>query len=174
MQQVKQPLTIALRKQSDNGTTQISLGFFLLIFSLCFFSFTPVKPVSQKQDAHQAVTQRNKIDAWIFDKIVDNVECYHMIADCSGKKAVFLKFNNKNNYKVKLSWKEGFDTQFEKHTKGATGQKQFVLSKGEMVQGSCSSAKFREGFISPEQITPTYVADIQDFEYIDIKVTRVQ
>lgn len=173
MQQSKYTVAIALEDQSNGSAMPISLGISLLIFSLCLFSFTSKRHVQPPQSTYLSTLQSTEIDAWIFDKTVNNVEFYHMIIECGGKNVVLLKFNNKNGYKVKVSWKQGFDTQLEKHTKG-TEHKHFVLSKGEMVQGSCGSAKFREGFISPEQITPTYIADIQNFEYIDIKVTRVQ
>lgn len=167
MKQVKQPLTIALRKQNDDGTTQISLGFFLLIFSLCFFSFTPLKQASQKQDSHQ----RNKIDAWIFDKVVDNVECYHMIAECSGKKAVFLKFNNKNNYKVKISWKEIFKEKgSEEKIENFKNTKQLVLSPGIKTVSSCSDPQNKELVITHDQVSMTHSVNIAKFEFDDVQV----
>lgn len=40
-------------------------------------------------------------DTWVFDRTVQNVDLYHMVTACEGKKVVFLKFNNRNTYKVK-------------------------------------------------------------------------
>jgi hypothetical protein len=167
MQQLKQ-------KKSSDVVRQCSFAYLILILSLSFYSFTSIKTLIQKQHFHKGISQHKIIDTWFFDKIIRNVEFYHMIGECNGKKTVLLKLHNKNNYKVKISWKENFDTQFEKHTKGYRGQKQFVLLKGELVQGGCGSKNFNEGFISPEEINPAFIADLRGFEYVDIKVVRIQ
>jgi len=164
MKHANQPMIIALSKQNIGLRLRIGISLLLLIFLLLFYSFSN-KPVFAKPRA---------TDAWVLDKIVSNVEFYHMIGDCDGKKKVFLKFSNKNNCKVKISWKESFDTQLEKHAKGFAGQKQIVLAKGEFVQGGCKTSNFKEVVIQPEQITPTYPAEVRAFEFVDIKVTRLQ
>jgi hypothetical protein len=115
-----------------------------------------------------------KTGTWILDKTVNNVEFYHMLSVCDGKGVVFLRLSNRNNYPVKIIWKESFDTQFEKNAKGLAGQKHLNLSKGEFVQGGCNASNFKEGVIQPEQITPTYPADVHGFEFVDVKVIRLQ
>ena len=97
-----------------------------------------------------------------------------MSTECEGRKAVFLKFINKNEYKVKVNWTEAFTTQMGKDIKGAAGQKKIILSKFEIAENNCSTTKFKEGRIFAGDVNPTYIADILAFEFNDIKVERLQ
>ena len=111
---------------------------------------------------------------WVLDKSVGNVEFFYMIQECKGKNTVFLKLVNHNNYKVRVSWDEEFATQFVKNAKNMLGPKQFVLSPGQTKSSDCSSQNFSEGRIEPSQISPTYIVEFKNFEYQDIKVTKIK
>ena len=110
---------------------------------------------------------------WILDKTIENVECYHMLMDCDGHKAVLLKFNNRNAYKVKITWKEVFDSQSEKAVVGYLGQKELVLSPGETAQNDCTVGKMTQCITRGSQVNPTYLAEIKQFSFKDIIVSTV-
>ena len=111
---------------------------------------------------------------WVLDKSVGNVEFFYMIQECNGKNNVFLKLVNHNDFRVRVSWDEEFATQFVKNAKAVHGQKQIALSKKEIKISDCSTDEFKEGKISSDAISPTYVAAFQGFSYRDIKVTKLQ
>jgi hypothetical protein len=107
---------------------------------------------------------------WILDKTVSNVDFYYMISECDGKKVVFLKFVNRNNSKVKVSWKEVFSTQFEKKREGFKGKKELVLSKGETSESACNQVNVKECFVLPSEVSATYLAEISSFTFSDVQV----
>lgn len=111
---------------------------------------------------------------WILDTEINGVEFYHSIGECNGKKVVFLKFNNKNNYKVTVSWKELFVTkQIRDKTAGFRGKKEMVLSVGETFASDCATNENEKLLILPIDVSPAYEAEIEKFEFNDISVTRV-
>src|SRR5688572_12177354 len=60
----------------------------------------------------------NQTPEWTLYTTVRNVDFYYRIADCSGRKVVLMKFNNRNAQRVKVTWKEVFNTQFEAQKEG--------------------------------------------------------
>ena len=121
-----------------------------------------------------AKTYGDVINSWIFDKTVGNVDFYHLIAVCGRNKVVFLKFNNKNSYKVNVSWQEVFITKQKnaEKTEGPFRQKQLVLLPGETSQSDCENIKQDELLARPDQTTPVYRAQITKFIFKDVIVTR--
>ncbi|MBC7936722.1 MAG: hypothetical protein H7Y86_15330 [Rhizobacter sp.] len=111
---------------------------------------------------------------WILDTEVNGVEFYHSIQDCNGKKVVFLKFNNKNSYAVEVSWKEVFTTQEGPQIEGFLGQKTIVLEVGETKETDCSNPLKKQLLIMPEQVKPTYLAEVSKFNYKAITVVKVK
>jgi hypothetical protein len=111
---------------------------------------------------------------WVLDKTVKNVEFYHMISECSGKKVVFLKFNNKNNYKVKIAWKEVFQTKQQKEKiEGIKGTKELMLFPGIKSSDNCNTPNNTGLFISPEQVSLTHAVEILQFEFKEINVRSI-
>lgn len=117
-------------------------------------------------------TQNQHSINWQLDATVDGVQFYHSISGCNGRKVVFLKFDNTNKYKVNVSWKEVFTTQEGPHIEGVQGQKEVLLSPGKTLETNCENSIHKELVILPEQVNPTYVANISKFEYKDISVTK--
>ena len=109
---------------------------------------------------------------WVFDQTVNNVDFYYKMAECNGKKAVLLKLNNKNSYKVKISWKEVFTTQMEQQAEGHFGKKELIVAPGEVYADGCTSNSHKELLILPTGVSPAYEADIQKFAYKDIIVSK--
>ena len=110
-------------------------------------------------------------DNWVLDKTVNHVDCYYLLTECGGKKVVLLKFNNKNTYKVKVTWKEVFDTQLQKGVAGFRGKKQLLIAPGETFASGCADSKNKELLVLPADVIPTYAAEIVAFEFNDIQVT---
>src|SRR5262245_57752092 len=115
--------------------------------SLCLLMAPSILLASQLKHggivhASEYSVQPTPLTEWILDTTVGNVDCYHQVTDCNGKKVVFLKFNNKNNYKVTITWKEVFVTkQVPQKQDGAFGQKQLVITPGETSQTDCTDIK---------------------------------
>ena len=144
---------------------KLSISLFLLSFQMLCFS----SPIRHFQSF--SGTKQDQLN-WQLDATVNNVQFYHSIIDCNGKKAVILKFINKNNYKVKVSWKEVFTTQQGPQIEGFSGQKTLVIDLGETKETECDNASKKNLVIKPEQVAPTYVAEISKFEYKSITVTK--
>ena len=164
---ILQPVIYSSDKKKKQKSKHFPILWNLLLMNgaVFLFSFIPHN--------EGIITTSNEISGeWILDKTVNNVECYYMRTECNGKIAVFLKFINKNNYKVKIGWKETITTQLEKNANGFGGPKQIVLSKLETAENNCKVTKFKEGRILPEDVSPTYIADIKAFEFTDIKVVK--
>ncbi|RYZ55951.1 MAG: hypothetical protein EOO14_12730 [Chitinophagaceae bacterium] len=145
------------------------LSFLFLVLFTTAFSVTNSAPPSlcllKKQSATIAID-------WQLDATVNGVEFYHAITECGGRKIVFLKVNNKNAYKVNVSWKEVFTTVEGKEVAGAEAQKKLQLPTGEAFETSCETMTRKELVILPERVTPTYVVKIAKFNYKDIAVSR--
>jgi hypothetical protein len=95
-----------------------------------------------------------------------------MMTECNGKKVVLLKFNNRNNYKIKVSWKEVFKTQLEQQTESFRGQKQLVIAPGEIFESDCTNIKYKECLITSDQVSAAYGAEILKFDFKDINVSK--
>ena len=132
-----------------------------------------IKKPDKSSSIHAAAkTYGDVINSWIFDKTVNNVDFFHKITECNGSSAVFLKFENKNKVKVRVSWKELFiSSQVNSKTEGFHGKKQLVLSPGETSPSNCGETQFKECLILAEQALPHYKAVITKFEFKDILVT---
>ncbi len=143
-----------------------------LIMQAAFSSFSsPERAIA----AHGKVSpsQVDPSPGWVLYASVHNVDFYYRIGECTGKKVVFLKFNNRNTQKVKVSWKEVFNTQFEVQKEGFRGTKQLMLPVGETAQSDCSNLKVKELLVLPSQVNPSYHADIKKFHFKNISVVNL-
>lgn len=111
-------------------------------------------------------------EGWKLDKTVNNVNCYYKLTECNGMDVVFLKFDNKNKYGVKISWKEVFTTQSENSKEGSQGRKELVLQSGITMPSGCTDGANKKNITLASQINPAYVAKIQKFEFKDITVSQ--
>ena len=158
--------------------SKAAILLFLLILQSQAFSFsfslnncdpTRIKKLLKQTLLHNAFPA----GTWVFDRTVQNVDLYHMITACEGKKVVFLKFNNRNMYKVEISRKEVFVTQMEKAREGFRGMKQLILPPGETAQFDCTDVKNKECLIIASQVSPAYPAEIIQFEIKDSNVSNL-
>ncbi|MGZ8544238.1 MAG: hypothetical protein ACXWV0_03035 [Flavisolibacter sp.] len=110
---------------------------------------------------------------WQLDATIDGVSFYHSIVQCNGSNVVLLKFENKNNYPVKVTWKEVFTTQIETKKEGFSGSKELVLAKGTTLPVACSDAADKKKIIRSSDVSPAYVAEISAFEFSKITVNKI-
>ena len=111
---------------------------------------------------------------WQLDATVNGVKFYYYIESCQGRNMVFLKINNTNKYKVEVTWKEVFTTQFEQKAEGFKGQKKMVLPAGETSETNCTAPRQKKLLVSPEQVNPAYPAEISAFSFASITVSKVK
>ena len=156
---------------------QRKIGFLLKTSLLLFFLLFYISTFSNRGNFFQN-SSINQVGSllidWKLDHTIGGVEFYHAIAECGGKKVVFLKMNNKKNYKVNVSWKEVFTTEDNIQVEGAQGQKNILLSTGENMEMSCDNISRKELIIFPEQVDPTYIIKILKFNYKNIMVSKAR
>jgi hypothetical protein len=154
------------------GRRIFAMGSFLLLFNVV--SYACRNPLQGLPGAQVCLlhTINPVAGDWVLGQTVNNVEFYYKIAECNGKKVVLLKLNNKNSYKVKISWKEVFTTQMEQQAEGHFGKKELTVAPGEVYAGECTGSIHKELLILPTGVSPAYSADIQKFAYKDISVTK--
>jgi len=154
-----------LAKAYGKGATL--LLFFLMQAGLFAFSL----PAPGLPDPGTSGSRLSPTADWVLYTTVKNVDFYYQINDCSGKKVVLLKFNNRNAAKVKISWKEVFTTQFEKDKDGKA-TRQLTLETGETSEANCANARIPELVVHASQVNPTYNVEIKSFGFKDITVSN--
>jgi hypothetical protein len=164
---MQRKMHLLLFRSKSNWSQRLSFLFLLLLLSA--FSVSNSAPPSLSALQKQPVTVAVE---WQLDATVNGVEFYHAIAECKGRKIVFLKVNNKNAYKVNVSWKEVFTSVEGQKVAGANSPKKLLLSTGETFEASCETTIRKELVILPEQVHPTHVIKIAKFNYNDIAVSR--
>jgi hypothetical protein len=111
---------------------------------------------------------------WTRDKSVSNVDLYYKISECNGEKVIFLKFDNKNDFSVKITWKEAIaDKVFGNVVDCNYGEKQLTLPPGVTVQDGCSSISCPECQINVRTAIPTHEADPLNLEFKEVTVNKV-
>jgi hypothetical protein len=131
--------------------------------------------ISQASAQRAAVKKMPASVEWQSDGLVNGVEFFHSIGNCNGEKVVFLKIRNTNSFNVKISWKEEFvSKQIEKKTEGYFGQKELTLLSGQTTEANCAITNQKELIVRPDQVNPSYKAEILDFSFSKIKVSKLQ
>ncbi len=134
---------------------------FYLLFAALFGLFS-------SQDIF-AQSERSK---WTPVKTASNVDVLYQLSTCDGTDVIFVRFVNRNNYPVRIVWKEAFDTQVEKNTLGKGVEKSMLLPVGETVNTDCNRDQLPECKISAKQIAPHYRASIQGYRLTELTVTK--
>jgi hypothetical protein len=112
---------------------------------------------------------------WVLQTTNGNVEFYYKIDECNGQKAVFLKFVNKNNYKVEVKWEEVYaDKKSGKSFDNFEGKKHLVISPNATLQASCNSTECTECLILSSMVSPVQVVDVQQFDFKNITVNVIK
>ena len=149
-----------------------AMGSFLLLFNVVSYACCHSLQALPGAQSCLLLPVNTVAGDWVLGQTVNNVEFYYKMTECNGKKVVLLKLNNKNSYKVKISWKEVFTTQMEQQAEGHFGKKELTVAPGEVYAGECTGSNYKELLILPTGVSPAYAADIQKFAYKDISVTK--
>jgi hypothetical protein len=107
---------------------------------------------------------------WTLSQTVSQVDCYYSLTVCDGKSAVFLKFVNNNAQSVTISWDEVFSTQMRTNAPGNPGAKQLFLPPGTTAPSGCADTGLPACIILGGDVSPTYVADISAFNFVNVSV----
>jgi hypothetical protein len=136
---------------------------FTIIFSLSIF-------MGNKSTASVSGDDNN----WVLDKSVGNVDLYYKISECNGEKVIFLKFDNKNTYSVKVAWKEAVtDKTFGKEVDCYYGEKNLTLAPGVTLQDGCGSVLVPECQINLKTAIPTHPVDPLNLEFKEVTISKV-
>jgi hypothetical protein len=109
---------------------------------------------------------------WIADGSMNNVDFYYRIAQCEGRQVVFLKFENRNEYHVEITWKESFfDKIIGQRITGIYGQKQLVLTPGQVLEADCLSGDCKECITRSADVVHTHVVQIGEFNFLEVSVS---
>jgi hypothetical protein len=112
------------------------------------------------------------VSPWTLYKTVANIEFYHQVAECDGKKIVLLKFNNKTQQKVTIQWKDSFEMNPGEpnmlHQTSAV--KSIVLLPGTTSATDCNNTKQKALLSQPPQLSPIYKAEPFKFSFSEIKI----
>jgi hypothetical protein len=138
----------------------------LLLIGLCS-CLAPVFASAQDKSFVNASDIR-----WNLDTVVQGVVFYHSITPCNGSNVVMLRFENRNQYPVRISWNENFLTKSEGRIAGAAGRKELTLSRGESTPSGCADTKHAGQIIRPGEIHPAMIVQILGFEFKDIIVNK--
>ena len=107
---------------------------------------------------------------WKLDATVKNVDFYHAVSVCNNKKAVFLRFVNKNSKPVTVSFTEVLKTSAGTNEIPLGGKKKITLQPGETLATNCSENTCAECLLLPEQAVPTHKVEVKDFEFKELQV----
>jgi|GEM_PF-1557298 len=144
----------------------------LLAVSFCFTSsLQSGNGKHASSSTNKNISKPNADEQWTLAKSTDKVDIYYVIKDCKGQRTVFLKVDNKNNYAVKVSWKEKFETQQKVTVEGAAG-KELVLAAGATIQATCDNDNAKECVISASQVTPAFKADVSKYDVSSLSVSK--
>jgi len=150
--------------------------FYATLFSLVLFmGFSGKVSAGDGRSAEMLMNPSAQVgqnNGWILATSSGNVDFYYKMAECNGEKVVFLKFDNKNNYTVKVSWKEAvMDKVFNKVTNAYYGQKEINLAPGVTGNDNCSSSGCAECMVGLTNFAATHAVDAQNFQFREITVS---
>ncbi len=138
-----------------------------ILFLFCII-FTPSGQAFSYQKSNLIFSE----PSWIFHSEEKGVKIYYQINSCNNRSVVFFKFNNTNKEKVRISWKETFQTtQVPEEKDGFLGKKELDLPPGETYPLSCDQIKVKECITFSDQALPTYKAEITKVNLRNINVT---
>jgi hypothetical protein len=126
----------------------------------------------QPAELSDAVEVSIEMNDWILEMSTGNVDLYYQIGECDGQKVIFMKFENRNNHEVEITWKETVHDNFSKsHITGFYGEKQLVLAPGQLVQADCTSSICQECITRSVDVTPTHLVEIKEFSFTEVSVS---
>lgn len=136
-------------------------------FNNCFYE-------NNQPKTNVYLLKENYNDSWILDKTINNVDFYHKIVTCEDKKAVLLKFDNKNSFSVKISWKQIVNSKQEPNaTDEFSSLNTLIVNSGSVEATDCSDNNNDLLVVLPSEASPMYMADILSFSFSNIVVKEI-
>lgn len=109
---------------------------------------------------------------WVLEAELQGVSVYYRITRCDNEDVVYLKFENKNQGRVTLTWQEEFRTDGRQVRPGAQGQKSIRLDPGTTSETDCAAPQQPICLIRARQIVPTHRAKILHYSMSQLQVSR--
>lgn len=120
------------------------------------------------------INQETKDDSWVLDTTLNNVVFYHKLVSCGDRKAVLLKFDNKNNFNVEISWKQIVNSKQEPNaTDEFSSLNTLIVNSGSVEATDCSDSNNDLLVVLPGEASPMYIADILSFSFSNIVVKEI-
>jgi hypothetical protein len=120
------------------------------------------------------MNQETKDDSWVLDTTLNNVVFYHKLVSCGDRKAVLLKFDNKNNFNVEISWKQIVNSKQEPNaTDEFSSLNTLIVNSGSVEATDCSDSNNDLLVVLPGEASPMYIADILSFSFSNIVVKEI-
>lgn len=112
-------------------------------------------------------------ESWTLQTTVENVNFYYQIVDCDDNSVILLKFDNKNDFDVKVYWKQIIGTeQVPNTTQESVQQFEVVLNSGVTAPEGCTDQTLENLVIMPFEVDPTYLAEITNFSFSSISIEK--
>jgi hypothetical protein len=120
------------------------------------------------------INQETKDDSWVLDTTLNNVVFYHKLVSCGDKKAVLLKFENRNNFNVEISWKEIIGSKQEPNPNDEfSTTNTLIIQLGITQPIDCSDTTNAALVVLPVEVSPMFIADIESFSFSSITVKEL-
>jgi hypothetical protein len=161
-----------------------SITFFTATL-LLFFSITIVASTKEAVNENDKTKKTTEIStmiltedlidiSWTLDKTVNNVDFYHKLIACGDKKAVLLKIENRNNFNVEITWKQIIGSkQIPNSTEESSTSQTLIVEPGITESVDCSENNNPILVILPTEINPTFLADIENFNFSSITIKEL-
>lgn len=112
-------------------------------------------------------------DSWTLQTTVDNVDLQYKIVDCGEKKAVLMRFDNKNDFSVQVSWRHIIGSTLVPNTTVESSDTfSIVIGSGTTAPENCEDSNLEALVILPTEVDPTYIADITNFSFSSVTVVE--
>ena len=163
---------------SNRKFTKNKVGLFFMIFALTLFvfsffiSFSSVSSPAYASIYNIETTRADDLShaKWILDNEEQQVEFYHCLINCGGKAVVFLKFNNKNDHPVNISWK-GVLTVSEGIAKENTfSKKELLIPPGITTPADCTEAVNKLMILLPSNVATVAMQQWVDYSFKEVRV----
>ena len=155
--------------------------FLILFLLVAFNSYGNVHKVNVKQPNKTVLTKTTfdfekefNSDSWVLDTTVNNVIFYYKLVSCGDKKAVLLKFENKNNFDVEVSWKQIVGSkQIPNSNDELASNNTLVIKPGTTEPNDCSDTENAMLVVLPIEVSPMFIADIETFNFSSIQIREL-
>lgn len=163
------------------STTKRSIYLLLFLTIFVFTTYGNDKKNDYKQ-FNKIISLSNSVDivnqlnnnSWVLDMTINNVAFYHKIIICNNQKAVLLKFDNKNNFDVEVSWMSLVGSNQTPNPNQEYAKTQSLIIKpGISEPNDCLDNTIPELILLQKDVNPTFPAEVESFNFLRVKITEL-